>query len=135
MFTLLIISGDVERLPGTQIMEHFSNTRRIKIVHQNIRRLLTNIGSLTPLLNICKNIDIVTLSETHITYNSWNYNFDLYFMPGFTFISKCYENVEGGGVGEKLKWKRREDLEDVKIESIWTEVFQTKASSIIVRTV
>ena len=82
MFTLLIISGDVERLPGTQIMEHFSNTRRIKIVHQNIRRLLTNIGSLTPLLNICKNIDIVTLSETHITYNSWNYNFDLLLHAG-----------------------------------------------------
>ena len=37
--------------------------------------------------------------------------------------------------GEKRKWKRREDLEDVKIEGIWIEIFETKASSVIVGTV
>ena len=53
--------------------------------------------------------------------------------------TKCRQNGEGGGVGiymaEKLKWKRREDLEDVKLEGIWIEIFQTKANSFVVGTV
>ena len=40
-------------------MEHFSKTRGIKIVHQNIRGLFIDIGSLELLLNTSKNIDIV----------------------------------------------------------------------------
>ena len=62
--------GDVERLPGPEDVEHFSNTSGIKMLHQNIRGLFTNVDSLTLLLNTYKIINIVTLSETHITYNS-----------------------------------------------------------------
>ena len=73
------------------------------------------------------------------TYNSWKDNSGLYSIPGFTFISKCFQNGEGGGAGiyvaDKRKWKRRKDLEDVKIEGIWIEFFQTKANSFIVGTV
>ena len=94
LFMLLMICGDVERLPGQQVMEHFSNTRGIKKIHQNIKGLLTNIGSLTLLLNTYKNIDIITLSETHITYGSWKDSSGLYAIPGFTFISKCCQNGE-----------------------------------------
>ena len=120
-------------------MEHFSNTRGIKKIHQNIKGLLTNIGSLTLLLNTYKNIDIITLSETHITYGSWKDSSGLYAIPGFTFISKCCQNGEWGGAGiyvaENLKWKRREDLEDVRLEGIWIEIFHRKANSFIVGTV
>ena len=53
---------------------------------------------------------IVTLFEAHITYNGWKDNSGLYSIPWFTFISKCHQNGELGGVGiyvtEKLKWKR-----------------------------
>lgn len=105
--------------------------------------MFTNIRSLTLLLNTYKNIDIiwntVTLFEAHITYNGWKDNSGLYSIPGFTFISKCFQNGEGGGAGiyvaDKRKWKRRKDLEDVKIEGIWIEFFQTKANSFIVGTV
>ena len=62
------------------------------------------------------------MSETHITYNSWKNSSSLYPISGFTFISKCRQNGEGGGVGiyvaEKLKWNRTEDLADVKLEGI-----------------
>ena len=62
------------------------------------------------------------MSETHITYNSWKNSSSLYYISGFTFILKCSQNGEGGGVGiyvaEKFKWKRTEDLADVKLEGI-----------------
>ena len=71
---------------------------------------------------VYKNLDIITLSETHTTYGTWRDSSGLYSLPGFTFIFKCHQNGEGGGVGifvaEKRKWKRREDLEDVKLEGI-----------------
>lgn len=51
-------------------------------------------------------------------------------MPEFTFISKCRQNGKRECVGiyvtEKRKWKRREDLEDVKTEGIWIEFFNQK---------
>ena len=55
---------------------------------------------------------MVTLSETHITYNSWKNHSGLYPKPEFTFILKCPQNGEGGCVGleeekmlKMLKWK------------------------------
>ena len=50
LFMLLMICGDVERLPGPEVMEHFSNTGRIKIVYQNTRGFLTNIRSLKAII-------------------------------------------------------------------------------------
>ena len=91
------------------------------------------------LLNTYKNIDTVTFSETHITYNSWKDSSGLYSIPGFTFTSKCRQHGEGGDVGiyiaGKFEYKRREDLEDVKLEGIWIEIFQTKVNSFIAGTV
>ena len=79
---------------------------------------------------------MITLSETDITHDSWKDSSGLYSIPGFIFISKCRQNGEEGGVGiyvaEKLKQKRREDLEGVKLEGIWIEIFQAKANSFIV---
>ena len=50
LLMLLMICGDLERLPGPEVMEHFSNTRGIKIIHQNTRGLLTNIPSLKAII-------------------------------------------------------------------------------------
>ena len=33
---LLMVCGEVERLPGPEVMKNFSNTRVIKKIHQNI---------------------------------------------------------------------------------------------------
>ena len=60
----------ISRAWNKEVTKHFSNTRGIKIIHQHVRGLLRNIGSLTLLLKTYKNIEIVTLSETQITYNS-----------------------------------------------------------------
>ena len=76
------------------------------------------------------------IAEIHITCKNWKDDSDLYSISGFTFISKCRQTGEGESVGiyiaEKLKWKRREGLKDVKIEGIWIEDFQTKANSFII---
>ena len=130
LIMLFSICGDVERLSGLEVMKQLSNTTGIKIVHQNIRRLFTNTESLTVLLNTYKSVDIVTLSETHITCNSWNDNSRSHSIPQFTFVSKCRQNGKlewvGIYVAENLKWKRREDLEDVKTEGISIEFFNQK---------
>lgn len=36
LFMLLMVCGEVERLPGPEVMKNFSNTRVIKKIHQNI---------------------------------------------------------------------------------------------------
>ena len=77
-FMLLMICRAVDHLPGPELMEQFSNTTGIKIIHQNIRGLFANTVSLTLLLNTYKNIDIVTLPETCIINNSWKDNSGLY---------------------------------------------------------
>ena len=48
LFMLLMICRDMERLPGPEVMENFSNMRGIIIMHQNIRRLFTNFGLQKP---------------------------------------------------------------------------------------
>ena len=76
------------------------------------------------------------IAEIHITCQSWKDDSDLYSISEFTSVSKCRQTGQGEGVGiymaKKLKWKRREGLEDVKIEGIWIEDFQTKANSFII---
>ena len=37
----------MEPLPGPEVKEHFSNTRGIKIINENVTELFTNIESLT----------------------------------------------------------------------------------------
>jgi len=66
---LLLLSGDIEKCPGPRDFGDFTTTRGMKIVHQNIRGLWQNLANLSVVLERYRGIDIITLSETHITHN------------------------------------------------------------------
>ena len=72
---------------------------------------------------LSKNIDILTLSETHSTPLLTD---DLFDIRGYSFISKPRENGNGGGVAiyisDRLQVNRRIDLEKPNIECIWIEL-------------
>ena len=94
---LLLVCGDIELHPGltnTDIeklhVEELSNLLRhrgIKIFHQNVRGLLTNIDKVK-IFRDFKNIDILTLSETHINDDTYYDNAKLYEVPGFKFTHR-----------------------------------------------
>lgn len=129
---LLLLSGDIERCPGPDFV-NFTNARGIKIVHQNIRGLFHNFGDFCAVLEKYKNIDIITLSETHITHNDSEL---LFAIPGYTFVSKPRLNGPGGGVSvyisSKIKWQRRTDLESDNLEILCIEIIQKCAKNFLV---
>ena len=114
--------GDIEPYPvptNTDIeelhIEELSSLlkhRGFKIFHQNVRRLLTYIDKVKILFRDFKNIDILTLSETHINDDTYNDNPKLYEVPGFKFI---HRNRKNGGVAmyvsNKIQFDHRKDLE------------------------
>ena len=103
---------------------HFTKKRGLKLFHQNVRGILTNFIHIEHLLDQCKNIDILSLSETHIkTYSS---NDNLYKIQGYQFIQRSRDKGNGSGVAfylkENLKWDRRLDLETKTCENILIEI-------------
>ena len=60
---LLLLCGDVEIRPGP-VGDIFTK-RGLKIFHQNVQGLLSNIDKVQVLLKKFPVIDILTLSETH----------------------------------------------------------------------
>ena len=133
IFLLLLICGDIELCPGPHVQENLtdiSKLRGIKLVHQNIRGLLSKKDILETLFTNEK--FIITLSETHIA----SVNSELFQIPGFKFVQKNRIAGEGGGVAmylsDDLKWKRRTDLETDEIECIWVEVDIFKSKSFLV---
>ena len=84
LLLLLLACGDIESHRGPTNadveklhIEELSNLlkhRGIKIVHQKVRGLLTNIDKVKILFRDFKSIDIPTLSETHINDNTCNDN-------------------------------------------------------------
>ena len=139
---LLLICGDIEACPGptqTTTLEDITRMRGIKIIHQNIRGLLGSFGNLCATLGKYKNIDIITLSETHITDGNSDEITNLFNIPGYAFSFKCRVNGSGGGVAmyvsNNITWKRRLDLETGEIEAIWIEVIQKNSKSFVVGSV
>ena len=85
IFLLLLICGDIELCPGPHVQENLtdiSKLRGIKLVHQNIRGLLSKKDILETLFTNEK--FIITLSETHIA----SVNSELFQIPGFKFVQK-----------------------------------------------
>ena len=85
IFLLLLICGDIELCPGPHAQENLtdiSKLRGIKLVHQNIRGLLSKKYILETLFTSEK--FIMTLSETHIA----SVNSELFQIPGFKFVQK-----------------------------------------------
>ena len=94
---LHVLCGDIETCPGpTDNMTNLMNMKGIKIFHQNIRGLLSNLANLTAVFEKYKNIDILTLSETHITSGSFSDKDELYNIPGYKFekLNRKKANME-----------------------------------------
>jgi len=79
-FILLLLCGDIESCPGPRDMNdltRINSSKGLKIFHHNIRGLFNNIDNITELCTNFKNIDILTLSETHISHDEPGVLFDL----------------------------------------------------------
>ncbi|CAB4017796.1 Hypothetical predicted protein [Paramuricea clavata] len=90
--------------------------------------LFTKFHSVEELFDRHENIDILTLSETHIVNGHFDDNEDLYKIPGYIMLVKSTRKVgRGGGVAiyikECIEWRRRQDLENDSVEIMWIEVF------------
>ena len=106
LLLLLLVCGEIEWHPGPNNadveklhIEELSNLlkhRGIKIFHENVRGLFTNIDKVKILFREFENIDILTQSETHINDDTYNNNAKLYVVPRFKFI---YQNTKNAGVG------------------------------------
>ena len=135
LVVLLLLCGDIETCPGPD-MKVFMNTRGMKILHQNVRGLFSNFVCIEQLLDQHKKIDILSLSETHITDSNFDDNKGLFQIPGYTFTYQNRSKGKGGGVAMYIKngisWNRRFDLERENVESIWMEIFITDTKSILI---
>ena len=128
--------GDIKHNPG-QISNLFQQ-KGIKIVHQNIRCLFTNLSNLKCFVDGYKNVDIITLSETHIQNDTHLDNNNLYHIEGYKFINRNRTKGIGGGVAcyikDNINWKRRTDLENQNIESLWVEISISNSKSFLIAT-
>ena len=110
----------------------------MEIFHQNIRGIEANLTSLQEFFCSFPKIDILTLSETHVSNKSDN-EYKNYEIEHYDFISKCRVNGKGGEVGiyiaNKLNWIRRSDLELKGITYIWIKIIIEKSSNILVSSI
>ena len=85
----------------------------LKIFNQNVRGLFSNRLYLTELFQNFKGIDILALSETHITEQDPESLFEI---PGYTFVSNYRKTGKGSGVvayiSNSIVWECRQDLEN-----------------------
>ena len=138
---LLLLCGDIESCAGPicQIdktrnipeMNSLLGKRGLKLFHQNVRGLFSNINLVSVLLQRFRGIDVLTLSETHI--ESDDEHGAIYDIPGYSFVSRPRKAGKGGGVGAYISndvtWDRREDLEVREIESVWIEIWPSRQHS------
>ena len=73
---LLLIYRDVEVQPGPQSfsrveLQEFISRKGMKIMHQNIRGLGSNFDMLQEFVESHNKIDMLALSETHLTDNGY----------------------------------------------------------------
>ena len=122
--------GDFQQYDIPELRE-FSSKKGLKILHQNIRGLLTNKHNICQILDGLKNLHIFSLSETHLSAD----NEVEAQIEGYTFIGKSRSSGKGGGVGvyisTSVPFHRRTDLEDEVIECIWIEILFPKTKSFL----
>ena len=131
LFLLILMSGDVEQLPGPQQhleLKSLLRNRGLSILHQNVRGLSSNFDLISEILEN-NNIDILTLSETHIKPSDDISEFNN--IPGYNFRSSERKTGDGGGVGiylsDRIDFERRKDLEFKNLESLVFEIFLKKS--------
>lgn len=139
---LIRLANDVELQPGPvgsssshdilSDLRDLSTKNGLKIIHQNIRGLVANKDSLCQMIDDSKHIDIISLSETHLS-DSEEAQVQL---DGYTFINRPRKTGKGGGVGvyisSSVPFHRRLDLERDGIECIWIEILFPKSKGILI---
>ena len=120
-----MLCGDIESCPGPGSND-ICNIKGLKLCHLNIQGLSTSYEGLCEVLTRNPNLDIITLSETHLSTDPTGDIELLYNIPGHTFTFRNQENGKGGGVAMYIKnnfvLERRTDLDDVNIENMWIEL-------------
>lgn len=117
-------------------LEAFLRKKGISVLHQNVRGLLNNFTAIEELFSSNKNIDVLTLSETHIC-NSED-NDKLYKIPNYNFEKRHRKNGKGGGVAlyvkDSINYIRRTDLESQELENIVIEIVLSTSKNIFITT-
>ena len=138
---LLLMCGDVEPCPRRNQNTRFNpelkkltSIKGVKIFHYNVRGLSLNFDHIVAMLKCFSNMDVVTLSETHLQCEKSDEDPEaLYFIPGYSFVNKPRKSGKGGGVAayisDWLTFNRRFDLENDEIECIWLQMKPRKSSS------
>ena len=134
---LLLLSGDIERCPGPEENEvrldfdRILRCKGLKLFHLNIRGLWTNLSNISQIFSDNKNIDILSLGETHIADEPG----EMYTIDGYTFVNRPRKNGKGGGVAcyvhDNINWIRRFDLESKDLECLWLEIIPAKSKSFL----
>ena len=100
LLLLILLCGDIETQPGPESLSRaqfqtFLSRKGLKIIHQNIRGLESNFEMLQEFVTSLKKIDIISLSETHLTDESYSD----YSLSSYNFI---FRNRDQGKVAVLL---------------------------------
>ena len=118
LLMLLLLGGDIEICPVPQnTLLDFCKSKGFKIVHQNIRGILSNHYLLESFVNeTVSKIDVICVSEIHIKDGDICDNSNLYSLPGYVFLQRNRNVGPGGGIGiflrHEIKFKRRYDFQN-----------------------
>ena len=128
LFSLLIVCGDIETNPGPGGTPEIQG-KTLSIFHCNIRSLRNKLNYI---IDIIDEFDIVFFTETHL--NESFLHSDIY-LPDFEFPVRKDRNSNGGGIimyyKNYINIKRRIDLENILVESMWFEL-KTKISTFLI---
>lgn len=113
---LLLICMDVHTNPGPSMDEIYS----LDIIHLNTRSIRNKVDYLS---NLVESFQIACFSETHLDAETESSSLIL---DGFDEPLRKDRNRNGGGImvyiSSQIKYIRRHDLEDARIETIWVEL-------------
>ena len=145
---IILLSGDISLNPGPDNLdnnatvtsnkfEELLQTRGLKVLHQNIRGLVSHKAGLEEFLSRSNlgQAHIIGISETHVNKDIRDSEIEI---PGFQLNRNDRKNGAGGGggvvvyVNESLTHHRRFDLEEDSIECVWVEVPVNKSKPVLV---
>ena len=117
------------------ILKNMTETRGLKIVHQNIRSLPNKIDELRLIISeLGSRIHLITLSESWAHQNITDAELEI---PGYTLFRRDRGSKCGGLAIYKrndLSAIRRSDLENECFEGLWMEILIPKSRSFLVGT-
>ena len=130
---LILLIFCIPDTTNAKLVEDFFKTKGLKLLHLNVRGLLSNFTNLQKFIHDNKSIDIFAVTETHINDNSEE---KLFIITNYSFIAKSRSTGKGGGVGiyvkNNLEFERRTDLEGKTCECIWIEIFIKHSKSLLI---